>query len=57
MGIPQTENITPDGPEATFYKRTVSENGNRVFQQKHYLWPINQIELNRNRQLEQAPGW
>jgi phage terminase large subunit-like protein len=42
---------------ATFYRRSVSENGNRVFLQKHYLWPINQTELNRNRNIEQAPGW
>jgi hypothetical protein len=52
MGIPQTES-----GDKTFYRRVVSENGNRVFLKKHYLWPINQTELNRNRNIEQAPGW
>jgi len=51
MGIPIDENGD------TFYKRTVSENGNRIFLQKHYLWPINQTELNCNRSIEQSPGW
>ena len=52
MGMPQTETGEP-----TFFRRTVSENGDRVFLQKHYLWPINQTELNRNRNIEQAPWW
>jgi hypothetical protein len=41
----------------TFYKRAVSEYGNRVFKKSYYLWPINQEETNRNRIIEQAPGW
>ena len=57
MGIPQTENMANGVPVPTFYKRTMTENGNRIFLQKHYLWPINQTELNRNRNIEQAPGW
>ncbi|GGC32729.1 hypothetical protein GCM10011386_26070 [Parapedobacter defluvii] len=41
--------------DPTFYKRTVVEN--RVFEFKHYLWPIEQDELDRNRLLVQNPGW
>lgn len=38
-----------------FYKRTVIEK--RVFQKKHYLWPIQQREIEKNRNLVQNPGW
>jgi hypothetical protein len=38
-----------------FYKRTVVEK--RVFEKKHYLWPIQQRELERNPELVQNPGW
>ena len=37
------------------YKRVVFEN--RVFQRKHYLWPIPQTEVERNRQCVQNPFW
>ncbi|MBK1439351.1 RagB/SusD family nutrient uptake outer membrane protein [Parapedobacter sp. ISTM3] len=42
-----------DDPE--FYRRTVFET--RVFQERHYLWPIPQSEIDRNRALIQNPGW
>ncbi|MDR6940996.1 RagB/SusD family nutrient uptake outer membrane protein [Mucilaginibacter pocheonensis] len=38
-----------------FYKRTVIEK--RVFEKKHYLWPIQQRELEKNPNLVQNPGW
>jgi hypothetical protein len=38
-----------------FYKRTLMET--RVFQKKHYLWPIPQKELDKNHALVQNPGW
>ncbi len=39
-----------------FYKRTVIEK--RVFiAPKHYLWPLQQEEINKNRNLVQNPGW
>lgn len=41
--------------DPTFYKRTVFET--RVFQKKHYLWPIPQSEVERNKQMVQNPGW
>jgi hypothetical protein len=41
--------------DPNLYKRTVFEN--RVFQKKHYLWPIPQGELERNRKLVQNPFW
>jgi hypothetical protein len=44
-------NITSDA----FYKRTVVEK--RVFEKKHYLWPIQQRELEKNHELVQNPGW
>jgi hypothetical protein len=44
-------NITSDD----FYKRTVIEK--RVFDKKHYLWPIQQRELEKNKNLVQNPGW
>lgn len=41
--------------DLSFYKRTVFET--RVFQKKHYLWPIPQSEIERNRLMVQNPGW
>lgn len=41
--------------DAAFYKRTVFEN--RVFQKKHYLWPIPQQELDVDKNLVQNTGW
>ncbi len=39
-----------------FYKRTVIEK--RVFvAPKHYLWPIQQAEINKNQNIVQNPGW
>ncbi len=39
-----------------FYQRKVIEK--RVFiAPKHYLWPIQQEEINKNRNLVQNPGW
>lgn len=37
------------------YKRIAFEN--RVFQRRHYLWPIPQTEVERNRQCVQNPFW
>jgi hypothetical protein len=41
--------------DMSFYKRTVFEN--RVFQKKHYLWPIPQKELDVDKNLVQNTGW
>jgi starch-binding outer membrane protein, SusD/RagB family len=41
--------------DPAFYKRIVVED--RTFERKHYLWPISQGELERNKQLTQNPGW
>jgi hypothetical protein len=38
-----------------FYERKVVEN--RVFQTRHYLWPIPQNEINKNQNIVQNPGW
>ena len=38
-----------------FYKRTVVEK--RVFETKHYYWPIPQSEIEKNQDLVQNPGW
>ena len=56
LGSPMGKPKDKDG-NATFYKRTVSEYGTRVFKQAYYLWPINQEEMNRNKIIEQSPGW
>lgn len=56
LGSPMGKPVNADG-EATFYKRTVSEHGSRVFLKAYYLWPINQTEIDRNRVIEQSPGW
>lgn len=40
---------------AVFYKQTVNQN--RVFTDKHYLFPIPQIEVNKNPNLVQNYGW
>lgn len=41
--------------DLSFYKKTVFET--RVFQKKHYLFPIPQSEIDRNKKLVQNPGW
>ncbi|MAM18176.1 MAG: RagB/SusD family nutrient uptake outer membrane protein [Bacteroidota bacterium] len=41
--------------EEDFYNVVVFEN--RVFEEKHYLWPIPQDEINSNSKLIQNPGW
>jgi starch-binding outer membrane protein, SusD/RagB family len=40
---------------ADFQKRVVFET--RVFQQKHYLWNILQVELDKDKNLVENPGW
>ena len=45
-----------DSFESTeFYQRTVFER--RVFEDKMYLYPISQDEIDRNNSLVQNPGW
>jgi starch-binding outer membrane protein, SusD/RagB family len=39
----------------SYYIRTVIEK--RVFEKKHYLWPIPQVEINKVPTLVQNPGW
>ncbi len=46
---------TTDAPESGFWERTFHEN--RVFEQRHYLFPIPQSELERNTELVQNPFW
>jgi len=41
--------------DLSFYQRTVFET--RVFQKKHYLWPIPQQELDIDKNLIQNTGW
>jgi hypothetical protein len=41
--------------DPSFFQRTPFET--RVFQKKHYLWPIPQSELNVDKQLVQNTGW
>ncbi|GAB3902540.1 RagB/SusD family nutrient uptake outer membrane protein [Mucilaginibacter boryungensis] len=41
--------------DPNFYKRTVIEK--RVFEKKHYLWPIQQSERDKNPNLVQNFGW
>jgi starch-binding outer membrane protein, SusD/RagB family len=38
-----------------FYVRKPVEK--RVFEKKHYLWPMQQREIEKNKQLVQNPGW
>lgn len=44
-------NVTP----ADFWKRTVTEQ--RVFEPKHYLFPMHQSEIDRNPEIVQNYGW
>lgn len=41
--------------ESNFYDLVVFEQ--RIFNQRHYLWPIPQAEMNTNTSLIQNPGW
>ena len=59
MGRPQNATQAAKG-EFSFYKRIHSQYGGpnaRIWEDKNYLWPINMNELNKNRRIEQAPGW
>jgi hypothetical protein len=40
-----------------FWKRTPIYRGNRTFLPKHYLYPLSQSELDRNKVIEQSWGW
>jgi hypothetical protein len=40
-----------------YWKRTPVYRGNRTFQPKHYLYPLHQNELDRNKIIEQSFGW
>ena len=40
---------------AVFYKRTPMQT--RVFQEKHYLFPIPKSEIDKNPNLKQNYGW
>ena len=51
MNVSQGNSFT----DVSFYKRTVFEN--RVFENKHYLWPIPQSEMDRNKVMVQNPEW
>lgn len=44
-----------DAPGSDFWERTMHEN--RVFEQRHYLYPIPQSEIDRNSELVQNPYW
>jgi hypothetical protein len=46
-------NITQNSPG--FFTPVVVEN--RVFQKKHYLWPIPLNQLAQNPEIGQNPGW
>ncbi len=41
--------------EEDFYNKVVFEN--RIFEAKHYLWPIPQDEIDANPKVLQNPGW
>jgi hypothetical protein len=44
-----------DGDGNDFYKRTTITN--RVYRKAYYWFPVEQTELDRARQVVQAPGW
>jgi len=46
---------TSDDPGSEFWQRTHHED--RVFEQRHYLFPIPQSEIDRNQELVQNPYW
>ncbi|MEG2061885.1 MAG: RagB/SusD family nutrient uptake outer membrane protein [Alistipes sp.] len=59
MGRPQNAAQAAKN-EFSFYKRIPSQYGGsnaRIWEDKNYLWPVNMTELNKNRKIEQAPGW
>ena len=41
--------------DAAFYKQVVFET--RVFEKKHYLYPIPSVEIFKDAQLVQNPSW
>lgn len=54
----ESTGFDPDSEEAgvaVFYKRTVMQT--RVFQNKHYLYPIPKTEMDKNPNLKQNYGW
>ena len=42
---------------ADFYRVTVCPHGDRVFQEKNYLWPFKESTLDRNTNIVQNYGW
>ncbi|MEC5142901.1 RagB/SusD family nutrient uptake outer membrane protein [Chitinophaga sp. 212800010-3] len=51
MNVDAGTNLT----DISFYQKTVFET--RVFQKKHYLFPIPQFDIDRDKKLVQNPGW
>jgi starch-binding outer membrane protein, SusD/RagB family len=51
MNVNKGENFN----DLSYYERKVFET--RVFQRKHYLWPVPQSEMDRNKAMVQNPGW
>lgn len=47
--------IKNDDNSFTYDPNVIVEN--KIFQRKHYFFPIPQVELNRNKNLIQNPGW
>lgn len=50
----------PIDPDAPFFKRVEQDRVTKdyIFESpKHYLYPLEQRELDRNKKIEQAPGW
>ncbi|MDR0574008.1 MAG: RagB/SusD family nutrient uptake outer membrane protein [Tannerella sp.] len=43
--------------DTDYWKRTPIYRGNRTFLLKHYLYPLHQNELDRNKVIEQSWGW
>ncbi|GHU88320.1 membrane protein [Bacteroidia bacterium] len=43
--------------QTDYWKRTPIYRGNRTFLLKHYLYPLEQREIDRNKLIEQAYGW
>jgi starch-binding outer membrane protein, SusD/RagB family len=57
MNINELDGAPNNIGNTSYWKRTPIYRGNRTFLLKHYLYPLEQREIDRNKGIEQSWGW
>ncbi|MDR1171154.1 MAG: RagB/SusD family nutrient uptake outer membrane protein [Bacteroidales bacterium] len=57
MNINEDDGASGNIGQTNYWQRTPTSRGKRTFLPKHYLYPLAQRELDRNKGIEQSWGW